>query len=64
MQAHFIKETHSMKARYIDTQPIARIVFSYPKQWKLDGKELADGKAMEEKEAIWVTKIREEGERS
>jgi hypothetical protein len=61
MQAHFIKETHSMKAGYIDPQPIAQTVFNYPKKWKLDGKELAGGKMREEKEDIREAKIREEG---
>ena len=49
-----------MKAGYIDPQDIAQTNFNYPRQWKLDAKELAAGKTLREKEHIRTAKIREE----
>jgi hypothetical protein len=45
----------------MDPQPIAQINFNYPSRWKLDGKELAAGETLEEKEKIRMAKIKEEG---
>jgi hypothetical protein len=59
-QAHIVKQIPSLKARYVDPQPIAATNFNYPKQWKLDGKELAAGKTVTEKESIRAKKIRQE----
>jgi hypothetical protein len=50
----------SLKAGYVDPQPITQTNFDYPKQWKLDCKELAAGKTLAEKEAIRTRIIREE----
>ena len=50
----------SVKAGYIDPQAIAQTNFNYPKQWKLDDKELAAGKTLREKEDIRVKKLRQE----
>ena len=50
----------SVKAGYIDPQAIAQTNFNYPKQWKLDAKELAAGKALREKEHNRTAKLREE----
>ena len=50
----------SVKAKYIDPQAIAQTNFNYPKQWKLDDKELAAGKTLREKEHIRTAKLREE----
>jgi hypothetical protein len=50
----------SVKSGYIDPQPIAQTNFNYPRQWKLDGKELAAGKTLREKEDIREKKIRQE----
>jgi hypothetical protein len=50
----------SVKARYVDPQPIAQTNFNYPRQWKLDGKELAAGNTLREKEEIYQKKIKEE----
>jgi hypothetical protein len=50
----------SLKNGYVDPQPIAATNFNYPKQWKLDGKELAARKTVAEKENIQVKKIRQE----
>jgi hypothetical protein len=50
----------SLKARYVDPQPIAQINFDYPKQWRLDCKELAARKTVAEKDAIQTRIIREE----
>ena len=60
MQVHIVKQMPSVKARYIDPQAIAQTNFNYPKQWKLDDKELATGKALGEKEHIHTKKLREE----
>jgi hypothetical protein len=43
---------------YIDPQPIAVTNFNYPKQWKLDCKELDARKTLKEKEAIHDRKIK------
>ena len=50
----------SVKARYIDPQAIAQTNFNYPKQWKLDAKELTAGKTLRKKEHIRTAKLREE----
>jgi hypothetical protein len=50
----------SLKARYVDPQPIAQTNFDYPKKWKLDCKELATEKTVAEKENIQTRIIREE----
>jgi hypothetical protein len=50
----------SLKAGYVDPQPIAQTNFDYPKHWRLDCKELAARKTVAEKEAIRVSKMREE----
>jgi hypothetical protein len=50
----------SLKNGYVDPQPIAATNFNYPKQWKLDGKELAVGKTVAEKENIRAKILREE----
>ena len=50
----------SVKAGYIDPQAIAQTNFNYPKQWKLDDKELAAGKTLREKEDIRTKKLRQE----
>jgi hypothetical protein len=60
MQVHIVKQMSSVKSRYIDPQPIAQTNFNYPKQWKLDGKELAARKTLWEKEDIREKKIRQE----
>ena len=60
MQVHIIKQMPSVKAGYIDPQAIAQTNFNYPKQWKLDAKELATGKTLWEKEHICTAKLREE----
>ena len=60
MQVHIVKQMPSVKARYIDPQAIAQTNFNYPKQWKLDDKELAAGKTLQEKEHIRTKKLREE----
>ena len=44
MQVHIVKQMPSVKARYIDPQAIAQTNFNYPRQWKLDAKELAAAK--------------------
>ena len=46
MQVHIVKQMPSVKAGYIDPQAIAQTNFNYPKQWKLDDKELAAGKTL------------------
>ena len=58
MQVHIIKQMPSVKAGYVDPQAIAQINFNYPRQWKLDAKELAAGKTLWEKEGIRVKKLR------
>ena len=46
MQVHIVKQMPSVKDGYIDPQAIALTNFNYPKQWKLDAKELAAGKTL------------------
>ena len=60
MQVHIVKQMPSVKAGYIDPQAIAQINFNYPRQWKLDAKELAAGKTLQEKEDIRAKKLRQE----
>ena len=60
MQVHIVKQMPSVKAGYIDPQAIAQTNFNYPKQWKLDNKELAAGKTLREKEHIHTNKLKEE----
>jgi hypothetical protein len=48
-----------MKVGFADPQLIAQAQFTYPKLWRLDGKELADGKTTQEKEEIWAKAIRQ-----
>lgn len=60
MQVHIAKKKPSVKAGYVDPQPIAQTNFNYPRKWKLDGKELAAGKTLWEKEEIREKKIRQE----
>ena len=60
MQVHIIKQMPSVKAGYLDPQAIAQINFNYPKQWKLDAKELAAAKILREKERIRTAKLKEE----
>ena len=50
----------SVKAGYIDPQAIAQTNFNYPRQWKLDAKELAAEKTLQEKEDIRAKKLRQE----
>jgi hypothetical protein len=50
----------SLKAGYVDPQPIAQTNFDYPKHWRLDCKELAARKTLAEKEAIQTSKVKEE----
>ncbi|XP_066364531.1 uncharacterized protein [Miscanthus floridulus] len=59
MQVHLSKKMTSVRAGYVDPQCIAATCFNYAKDWKLDGKELAAGKMVEEKEKIRQKKIRE-----
>ena len=60
MQVHIVKQMPSVKAGYIDPQAIAQTNFNYPRQWKLDDKELATAKTLREKEDIRVKKLRQE----
>ena len=60
MKVHIVKQMPSVKAGYIDPQAIAQTNFNYPKQWKLDAKELAAGKTLWEKEDIHTKKLRQE----
>ena len=60
MQVHIVKQMPSVKDEYIDPQAITQTNFNYPKQWKLDDKELAAGKTLREKEHIRTKKLREE----
>ena len=60
MQVHIVKQMPSVKVGYIDPQVIAQTNFNYLKQWKLDAKELAVGKTLQEKEHICTAKLREE----
>jgi hypothetical protein len=50
----------SLKAGYVDPQPIAQTNFDCPRKWKLDCKELSAGKTVAEKEAIRNGVIRKE----
>ena len=50
----------SVKVGYINPQAKAQTNFNYPKQWKLDDKELTAGKTLQEKEHIRTKKLREE----
>lgn len=59
MQAHFGKQTGKGHG-YMDPRQIAQSRFAYPKKWKLDGKELAGGKTVEEKEEIRTKRLKEE----
>ena len=59
MQVHLLKQMPSVRARYVDPQCIAATWFNYGKEWKLDAKELAAGKTIEEKERIRNKKIRQ-----
>ena len=49
----------SVKAEYIDPQATTEINFNYPREWKLDDKELAAGKTLREKEDIRAKKLRQ-----
>ena len=60
MQVHIVKQMPSVKPGYIDPQAIAQTNFNYPRQWKLDAKELAAGKTLREKEDIRAKKLRQE----
>ena len=60
MQVHIVKQMPSVKAGYVDPQPIAQTNFNYPKWWTLDAKELAAAKTLQEKEHIRTAKLREE----
>ena len=60
MQVHIVKQMPSVKAGYIDPQAIAQINFNYPRQWKLDAKELTARKTLREKEDIRAKKLRQE----
>ena len=60
MQVHIVKQMPSVKAGYIDPQAIAQTNFTYPKQWKLNDKELAARKTLQKKEHIHTKKLREE----
>ena len=60
IQVHILKQMASVKAGYLDPQSIAQTNFNYPKQWKLDAKELVAAKTLREKEHICTAKLREE----
>ena len=60
MQVHIVKQIPSVKAGYIDPQAIEQTNFNYPRQWKLDDKELAAGKTLREKENIRAKKLMQE----
>ena len=60
MQVHIVKQMPSVKPGYIDPQAIVQTNFNYPRQWKLDVKELAAGKTLQEKEDICAKKLRQE----
>jgi len=60
MQTHIVKQMPSLSSGYVDPQSIAATTFNYPKNWKLDGKELAAGKTVVEKEQIRQKQIRTE----
>ena len=57
---HIVKQMPSVKAGYIDLQAIAQTNFNYPRQWKLDAKELDVEKTIREKEDIHAKKLRQE----
>jgi hypothetical protein len=59
MQVHLSKQMPSVWDGYLDPQCIAQTNFTYAKAWELDGKELAVGETIEEKEIIWKKEIRE-----
>ena len=44
---------------YLDPQCVAQTNFTYAKAWKLDGKELAAGETIDEKEEIRKKEMRE-----
>ena len=50
----------SARLGYLDPQLIAQTMFNYPRDWKLEGKELTAGTTIEEKEKIWQKRIRDE----
>ena len=60
MQVHIVKQMPSVKTGYIDPQAIAQTNFNYPRQRKLDAKELAAVKTLREKEDIHAKKLRQE----
>ena len=60
IEVHIVKQMPSVKAGYIDPQAIAQTNFKYPRQWKLDAKELSAGKTIREKEDIHAKKLRQE----
>ena len=60
MQVHIVKQMPSVKAGYLNPQAIAQTNYNYPKQWKLDAKELAAAKTLREKERICTAKLKEE----
>ena len=59
MQVHLSKQMLSVQLGYLDPQLIAQTMFNYPRDWKLEGKELTAGTTIEEKEKIWQTEIME-----
>ena len=60
MEVHIVKQMPSVKAGYIHPQAIAQTNFNYPRQWKLDAKELAAGKTLRKKEDIHMKKLWQE----
>ncbi|XP_066336100.1 uncharacterized protein [Miscanthus floridulus] len=60
MQVDFVRKRPALKHGYIDPSPMASTNFNYPKEWKLDCKELRVGKTLKEKEDIRNKKILEE----
>jgi hypothetical protein len=46
MQADFVRKRPALKHGYIDPSPIASTNFNYPKEWKLDCKDLEAGKTL------------------
>jgi hypothetical protein len=50
----------TLKAGFVDPQPVSQTNFNYPREWKLGCKELAAGKTVAEKEAIRNGVIRKE----
>ena len=59
MQVHLSKQIPNVQVGYLDPQCIAATCFYYAKDWKLDGKELAAGETIEDKEKIRNKEIRE-----